>query len=166
MSGLAAVGLVASGAAFAPGAGAATHHHRAKVVIATRHDHQLGTILVSRGRALYFIKGHGSCTGSCLQVWKAVVLPRGVKHATAGTGVKRSKLGVDHDAAGRQVTYGRKALYWFTADGSGGEVNGNGVKDTAGTWAVAVTARAKSTAHVPSTSPSSTTTSGAGGYGY
>jgi predicted lipoprotein with Yx(FWY)xxD motif len=48
---------------------------------------------------------------------RAGVLPKGVKKATAGSGVSASKLGTKTISGGvRQVTYGGKPLYWFSGD--------------------------------------------------
>jgi hypothetical protein len=62
----------------------------------------------------------------------------------------------------RQVTYSGKPLYWFSYDTAAGQVNGNGAKDTWGTWSVVVTVK-------PATTPAATTTTTtapSGGYGY
>ena len=84
---------------------------------------------------------------ACHKIWPAVLLPKGVTKATAGTGVSASKLGTVKGAGGAlQVTYSGKALYWFSEDKAAGQVNGN-VNDTWGTWSDVVTVK-------PTTSPS------------
>ncbi|HTW98242.1 MAG TPA: hypothetical protein VMD59_05660, partial [Acidimicrobiales bacterium] len=75
------------------------------VVISTVKNAHLGTILVSRARTLYILKGNKSCTGSCLTYWPPVLLPKGERSAVAGSGVDASKLGVMARNGGkRQVT--------------------------------------------------------------
>jgi predicted lipoprotein with Yx(FWY)xxD motif len=136
-------------------ASGAVHSHTSGVVISTSKTAKHGTILIS-GRTVYTLKPSSiKCTTKCLKFWAAVVLPTGVKKATAGTGVSASKLGTVKDSAGKtQVTYGGKALYFFYLDKSPGQVKGN-VTDTWGKWSNVVLVKP---AH-----PVTTTTSGGGG---
>jgi predicted lipoprotein with Yx(FWY)xxD motif len=153
-----ATALVGSGVAISSfGIAAAGASSTASVVIATVKNKTLGTILVSKDRTLYILKGNMSCTGSCLKFWPPVLLPKGIKSATAGMGVSASKLGVVTRSGGsRQVTYLGKELYWFVGDTAAGQVKGNGVKDSGGIWSVVVVSKAGS----------SGSGTGAGGYGY
>ena len=65
----------------------------------------------------------GPCTGSCLSVWPALLMPKG---DTKPEGVKNG-LGTVPFTGGRlQVTYDKQPLYTFVYD-SGRSVNGNGV---------------------------------------
>jgi predicted lipoprotein with Yx(FWY)xxD motif len=141
-----------SATAFATSAGAAT-----KVVVSTTKNAKLGKILVS-GKTLYTLKpSKTACTATCLKVWPALALPKGVKKATAGSGVSASKLGTKTIAGGvHQVTYGGKPLYWFSGDTGAGQVNGN-VTDEWGKWTAVVTVKSGSG------STSTATTSGSGG---
>ena len=109
------------------------------VVISTAKNSKYGTILVS-GRTLYTLKPSAvACTAKCLKIWPEVLLPKGVKKATAGTGVSAAKLGTVKRAGGAlQVTYSGKALYWFFEDTAAGQVKGVGT-DTWGAWSVVVT---------------------------
>jgi predicted lipoprotein with Yx(FWY)xxD motif len=129
-----------------------------KVTISIANNAKLGKILVS-GKTLYTLStGNAACTGKCVTVWPEVLLPKGVTKATAGKGVNASKLGTIARTGGAlQVTYGGKALYWFAGDSAAGQVNGNNVTDTWGTWLAVVTAKTSGTA--AKTAPS-------GGYGY
>ena len=138
------------------GAGAAQKPK--KVVIAAMKNAQLGTILVS-GKTVYTLKaGSTACGAQCRKVWPAVVVPKGVKGPTAGTGVAQKKLGMVQRAGGvRQVTYGGRPLYRFVGDRTVGQANGN-VTDKWGTWAVVVTAGLLATAGAPAAAPSATTT--------
>ena len=120
----------------------------------------VGKILVS-GKTLYTLStGNAACTGQCLTFWPELLLPKGVKKATAGKGVKASKLGTIARTGGAlQVTYGGKALYWFSGDSAAGQVNGNNLADTWGTWFVVKTGAATGTTTAKTAAPS-------GGYGY
>jgi predicted lipoprotein with Yx(FWY)xxD motif len=142
-------------------AGAATNRSAKAVVVATVKSAKFGKVLAS-GKTLYTLKASSTpCTSACLKVWPELVLPKGVKKATAGSGVKASKLGSVARAGGvRQVTYGGKPLYWFVGDTANGQVNGN-VTDEWGTWSAVVTA--KPAASASSSSSSTATTAGSGG---
>jgi predicted lipoprotein with Yx(FWY)xxD motif len=143
-----AVGWFAASTVVVASAGAASTHKAKRVVISTANNAQLGTILVS-GKTVYTLS-KPKCTGTCLTIWPAVVLPRGVKKATAGVGVTATKLGVMRRAHGiRQVTYSGKPLYWFVEDTAPGQVLGNNVSDQWGTWSVFVTAAPATTAPTP-----------------
>ena len=135
---------------------ASTSRAVAKVVVSTLKTNQFGTILVS-GRTVYTLRPSAvACTSSCLKIWPALLLPAGVTHATAGTGVNAAKLGTVRRAGGRlQVTYAGKALYWFYLDKAPGQVKGN-IKDKWGKWSVVVT---------KAPAPGTTTTSPGGGGG-
>ena len=111
------------------------------VVVSTAKYSKLGTILVS-GKTLYTLQASNTaCTAACQKIWPELVLPKGTTKATAGTGVSASKLGTITRANGvRQVTYGGKALYWFSGDKTTGKVNGN-LKDTWGKWTDVVTVK-------------------------
>ncbi len=134
---LMAAGLSATVLAAGAG-GAASSRSSARLVISTVTNSHYGTILVS-GRTVYTLKPNAvACTAKCLKYWPEVLLPVGVTHPTAGPGVTAAKLGTLRRAGGRlQVTYGGKALYWFSKDTAAGQVKGN-VKDTWGSWSVVV----------------------------
>lgn len=123
---------------------------------------KVGRVLEASSRPLYALENHASCTTtSCLAVWHPVILPDGVKRAQGEKFVKQSRIGSVTTPQGRQVTYYKYQLYWFTGDTSKTTLNGNGVADTWGTWS-AVKTNGKLAAET-SISP---TTTGAGGYGY
>ena len=150
-----AVGGV-SAAGFAVTAAQASTGHTTSVVVSTSKSAKLGTVLVS-GRTLYFLKtSKSSCNAACLKIWPALVLPKGAKKATAGSGVSASKLGTVARSGGvLQVTYGGKPLYHFTGDSAVGQVHGN-VTDTWGTWSDVVTAKPAATSGSGSGSSSGT----------
>jgi predicted lipoprotein with Yx(FWY)xxD motif len=114
--------------------------------------------VLSDGNTVYVLKGNAPCTGGCLTVWPAVVLPKGVRHPTAGSGVSASKLGTVKMSGGLQVTYGGKRLYFFRGDSARGQVNGN-VTDTWGKWTAVVLSKPAASASGSSTTSS---TSGSG----
>lgn len=76
-----------------------------------------------------------ACTGACLQFWPPLLLSAGESQPVAGPGV--SGLGTLMRTQGVQVTYHGKPLYTWANDKSPGQVTGQGVTDTAGTWNVA-----------------------------
>jgi predicted lipoprotein with Yx(FWY)xxD motif len=88
-----------------------------------------------KGMTLYSLSaetnGRFICTGSCLALWKPVIVARGVKPTGA------PKLGTVRRPDGRfQVKYNGKPLYSFVQDKKAGDAKGEGFKDV-GTWHVA-----------------------------
>ncbi|MDD5370901.1 MAG: hypothetical protein PHQ40_17605 [Anaerolineaceae bacterium] len=116
------------GTAAAPAAGTAAASAGATVNIAT--DAKLGKILVdSKGMTLYTFKkdspGASTCSGGCAENWPPLLIPSGSPVAGAGvTGTLGSFARSDN---GVQVTYNGMPLYYFAADKSAGDVNGQGV---------------------------------------
>jgi predicted lipoprotein with Yx(FWY)xxD motif len=115
------------------GANAVAAQKTSMRVVKQAENETLGkTILTTKtGHTLYSLSvetnGRFICTGSCLSVWRPLVVAPGVKP----TGPV--KLGTVRRPDGRlQVTYKGKPLYSFGAD-KAGEVNGEGIKDV-GTW--------------------------------
>jgi predicted lipoprotein with Yx(FWY)xxD motif len=153
-----AVGGLSGSALAVNAAGAATNRTAKTVVVSVTKNAEFGKVLAS-GKTLYTLKPSSTpCTATCLKVWPALTLPKGVKKASAGSGVSASKLGTKTLAGGvRQVTYGGKPLYWFSGDTSNGQVNGN-VTDEWGKWSAVVTSKSGS-----SGSGSTNTTAGSGG---
>lgn len=154
--------LVASGLAATvdvSGASGALHSHAKSVVISTFNNAKFGTILED-GKTLYTQKTKATkCTATCHKFWIEVLLPKGVTKATAGTGVNAAKLGTVKGVGGAlQVTYGGKALFWFSKD-KAGKVTGN-VTDTWGKWSDVVLVRpaGKKPPITTTTNPPKTTT--------
>lgn len=118
-------------------AGAASGHRAKSVVVSTTKIAAPGTILLVSGKTVYTLKASTTpCSAQCVKVWPEVLLPRHVKHATAGAGVKAAKLGTIRRRGGAlQVTYSGRALYWFSGDKAPGQIHGN-VTDTWGAWSV------------------------------
>lgn len=157
-----AVGAVISLVATPDVSGGASSHARKGLVISSEKNATFGTILVS-GTPVYTLKSSGTpCAAQCLKYWPAVVLPKGVARATAGSGVDAAKLGTLKRAGGElQVTYAGKALYRYVGDKSANQVNGN-ITDTWGTWTVVVTVKPSAGGGATTT----TTSPGGGGVGF
>ena len=84
-----------------------------------------------------------------------MLLPKGVKKPTAGSGVDASQLGELKAAKKRlQITYAGKRLYWSAKDKKAGQVHGN-LTNKWGTWStVTATANdATTTTPPPTTAP-------------
>ncbi len=148
----------ASASALAVGGAAAASTQGAKVTVVSTSK---GKVLAA-GNTVYTLKASSTpCTAACLKVWPAVVVPNGAKHAAAGTGVTKSKLGtVKVSGVGVQVTYGGKRLYRFAGDTGPGQVNGN-ITDLWGKWtAVVLSKSAKSGSGSSGNSGSSSAGSG------
>ena len=149
------------------GAGAATSSpsgaSSAPTVVTVRTA-KFGPILAdAKGMALYTATGdtasQSGCTGGCLTAWPPLLLPTGQSQPVAGPGV--TGLGTFMRTEGVQVTYHGKPLYTWFKDTSPGQVTGQGVVDSGGTWFVATVASASpapaatspSTATTPATQP-------------
>jgi hypothetical protein len=154
--------LVAGGLAATAGvssASGAVHAHTKNIIVSTAKSTKYGTILVSTDTVYTLTPNATACTKACHKIWIQVLLPKGVKKATAGPGVSAAKLGTVKVSGGAlQVTYGGRALYWFFQD-KAGTVKGN-TTDTWGKWADIVLAK-------PTGKPVTTTTApGGGGVGF
>ncbi|HEY5836255.1 hypothetical protein [Streptomyces sp.] len=138
----------------------------ASTVITTHRTNTLGEVYAdSTGHTAYTADqeagGRITCTGGCLVVWHPVAGGGGSSaspHAAHFGTVKRP------DNGQIQVTYAGKPVYTFAQDGKPGDTNGDNVMDSFGghsfTW------HALRVSPSGSTSPSSPSTSGGGGYGY
>jgi predicted lipoprotein with Yx(FWY)xxD motif len=95
----------------------------------------LGTVVVdSNGKTVYALSNNGQqvpCTGMCLSVWPAVLLPAGTTTAT-GSGVKG--VSSTMTAAGQQVTVNGAPVYTFMGDSGAGTTAGEGINSFGGTW--------------------------------
>lgn len=102
---------------------------KTKTVVRLVKNAKYGKILVnSKGFALYTYskdtKNHSNCTGQCISIWPALVVPSG--DTPIGTNV--TGLGTAMRSNGqRQVTYHSKPLYLFESDKKSGQVTGQGV---------------------------------------
>jgi predicted lipoprotein with Yx(FWY)xxD motif len=155
-----ALGVLGALVAVPAPAGATTTPRTARVV-SVAQDPKFGPILVA-GRTVYTVTpSRKACSTTCQKVWHPVLLPHGVKHATAGMGVDAAKLGTvaaAHHA--RQITYAGKRLYWFAKDTAPGQAH-TMTTTKWGTWStVAVAGSAPTTAppatDAPTTAPPAT----------
>jgi predicted lipoprotein with Yx(FWY)xxD motif len=127
---------------------------------------QLGKILVDgRGRTLYLFardrNGKSACSGSCATYWPPLIA---AGKSRAGAGVTASLLGTTRRADGRlQVTYRHHPLYTYVGDSKKGQTSGQGLNLSGGLWWVVSPAGNKI---VMSSSSSTGTAPGYGGYGY
>jgi len=96
-----------------------------------------GTYLTdSAGKTLYlFVNDTSSastCTGTCLQVWPALITTGAPK---AGAGVTASMLSTTTRGDGStQVDYNNHPLYYYAGDSAAGDVNGQGSNANGGLW--------------------------------
>jgi len=103
----------------------------------------LGRVLVDgQGFTLYVFapdkhSGTSKCYGSCANGWPPLVLPSGVNHAPAGSGVRPALLGVTKRTDGTtEVTYDRWPLYTWVVDSAPGDVTGQDLNSLGGKWYV------------------------------
>ena len=113
----------------------------------------------SKGLTLYSFGPDTSttsnCNGSCATYWPPVKGP-----VTAGPGVTGTLSTITRADGTIQATYDGHPLYTYAADSAPGQNKGNGINASGGVWhevTVSGTAPAGGT---------STSTGGAGGYGY
>jgi Secreted repeat of unknown function len=110
--------------------------------------------------ALYTATGdtatRSGCTGTCLSFWPPLLLPAGQAQPVAGTGV--TGVGTFMRAEGVQVTYNGKPLYTWFKDGQPGQVTGDGVVDSGGTWHVATITTGTGSGVTAPTTPAPTMT--------
>ena len=90
------------------------------VKIATRHP--FGRVLTTaKGEHTLYLAPMGGCTGQCLSIWPALLMPKG-RHHPSGTPC----LGTAKFGKRLQVTYRGKRLYLFSGD-TGHSASGNGI---------------------------------------
>ena len=88
---------------------------------------EMGSYLVDgEGNTLYLFlddgQGSSSCYGACAATW-----PPLTGEVTAGAGVEAALFGTEPRSDGTdQITYVGWPLYYFSGDGSSGDVNGQG----------------------------------------
>ncbi len=127
----------------------------------------VGSVLVNaQGRTLYLFtpdkQSTPTCSGACASAWPALVV---TGSPTPGTGVAAGMLGTVTGANGTiQVTYNHWPLYTFVGDTAAGQAKGQGLNTFGGHWS-ALTASG-SMANPASSSATTTTKAGSGGYGY
>ena len=112
----------------------------------------LGKVLVDgQGFTLYLFvpdkrSGRSTCYGKCASAWPPLLLPAGVGHPVAGSGIKKSLLGTTRRSDGTvQVTYNKWPLYTWVIDSAPGDDTGQGINNLGGLWYVLSPSGAKIT---------------------
>ena len=128
----------------------------------------LGPVLVDHsGLTVYLLTadtpGHSSCSAQCLQYWPLVPAPAGTG-ATSVPGISAALAVAKATSGASMLTAGGWPLYTFVKDKAPGDVTGQGVKTFGGTWYAVSPSGAAVTA--PPTSAPTTSSGGAGVYGY
>jgi predicted lipoprotein with Yx(FWY)xxD motif len=100
---------------------AATPAGQGAVVVQMVSRSPVGEMLATTAGASLYIHPSGPCTGGCLSVWPALLMPAGKTKPKGADCLTTVKI-----AGGLQVSYHNQALYTFTGD-SGTSLNGNGV---------------------------------------
>ena len=136
----------------APSAGAKS----TKTVVGVAKAGGVGVVLVDKaGMTLYTLTNNGAavpCDEQCQGFWPPYVVTAGAK-VTGAKGVK--KLGLtDTD----QVTVNNLPVYRYSGDSKKGQANGEGINTFGGVWHVVKRSG--------SPTPTKTTSSSTGGYGY
>ncbi|MFI5034803.1 MAG: hypothetical protein ACHQFZ_01185 [Acidimicrobiales bacterium] len=122
-----------------------------------------GILVAANGWSLYALSvergGVIHCRASCFSFWVPLEVKSSVTHVSFGPGVK-GKIGfVKRTATMKQVTFNTFPVYEFTGDSGAGQTNGEGVKDSGGTWdLVNAGTTAPGSTQVKHDSTSSTTT--------
>jgi predicted lipoprotein with Yx(FWY)xxD motif len=155
----------ASGTTKAADASSSTPAAAGSVVISTRSSSH-GTVLVdAKGRTLYWFAldtpTASKCNGTCATYWPPVI---GKPTAAAGASLMHALGSITRSNGQVQATYDGHPLYTYVGDTAAGDIKGNGLKLSGALWWAATPSGAKlSTA---SAHPSSSASSGSGGYGY
>lgn len=165
ISGVLVIGTIAAACGSSSGKPPAGGGGTAVTLVSTTNNSKLGTILVNnKGFALYTLKGNGACNAACSAIWPPLLVTGSAK-PTLGSGV--TGLSTVKVSGGEQVTYHGMRLYTFTLDKSAGQVSGNGLKDTWGTWLAIITkASATPTTTAPVGGATTTTAPSNGGGGF
>lgn len=155
--GLVAVGVFAVGGLAACSSASIPNGAAKGPVVSAGQTAAFGTVLMSGGKALYTLAASSTpCDSACTKIWPEFTVQGGAATAQAGSGVDAASLGtVDRGGGVRQVTYGGKALYFFSEDAAG-QITGN-ITDVWGKWTVASTpSPAANGGAAPTTSPPTT----------
>jgi predicted lipoprotein with Yx(FWY)xxD motif len=119
-AGLTVAGFV-GGSFFASAASADTGRAKGTKVVKEVMRSPYGEILTNLKKHALYTETSGTCTGSCLQIWPPLLMPKGKTMPAGAAG-----LGTESTSSGLQVTYNGMLLYTFYTD-TKKSVNGNGV---------------------------------------
>ena len=137
--------------------------HAPTVTIMT-HSTSNGTVLTNdQGRTLYWFaldtSSSSMCTGSCATYWPPVI---GTPTLAAGTSLPHGFGTITRSNGQVQATYDGHPLYTYMGDTAAGQASGNGKNLSGGKW----WAMTPSGAQLGSSTPSGSSSSSGGGYGY
>lgn len=146
----------------------------ASVTVKAANVAGVGTALVDGdGHTLYVLAsekgGKVTCTasGGCTTIWPPVLLPSGMMHGIAGSGVQASLLGTVNGPGGDvRLTYAGWPLYTFSEDTSSNPAKGQGVKDSYGQWWALSPSGSPITTAAAASSPPTTSGASTGGAGF
>jgi predicted lipoprotein with Yx(FWY)xxD motif len=122
--GSSAASSAASPSAAASASAAATYQLKVAMTAA-------GNALTGKdGKTLYYFAqdstGKSACTGACAGMWPPFILQGGAT-VTAGAGAQASWIAsITRDDGTKQVTYADHPLYYYGADSTAGDANGQG----------------------------------------
>ncbi len=126
----------------------------------------LGTFFTGpTGNTLYTLSSDpnnsSTCSGACATAWPPLLIAPGGT-ITGPTGVSGTWGMFNRSDGTTQVTFNGRPLYYFVHDTAAGQTNGEGIVAFGGTWHVALTSLAASSAS-PSASASASPTSSVAG---
>jgi predicted lipoprotein with Yx(FWY)xxD motif len=115
----------------------------------------------SQGFVLYWFAPDTSttskCNGSCAAFWPPL------KGPVTGSGIKGTFGTITRSDGSKQATFNGHPLYTYKGDTKPDEASGNGLNINGGLWHEVT---ASGGAAAPASKPSSSATTGSGGYGY
>jgi predicted lipoprotein with Yx(FWY)xxD motif len=135
---LAAVVVVALGAAASTSVAATSAPHAASATLTAKPSRYGRILFDGRGRALYlFTRDRGarsSCFGACAKAWPPFLTKATPK---AGAGLHAGLLGTTRRNDGAlQVTYAGHPLYYYQGDSKPGQIKCQGASNFGGLWLV------------------------------
>lgn len=135
-------------------------------VMISEHSTKLGTVLTNAsGHTLYWFAldtpTTSKCTGTCSTYWPPVL---GMAMAAGGMSLPHQFGTITRPGGQVQVTYDGHPLYTYAADTAPGQVGGNGLKLSGGTWWAMTPSGTHGAGPKPSASSSSGSGYGGGGY--
>lgn len=164
ISGLLVLGTIAAACGSSSGKPAGGGGGTSVTLVSTTKNSKLGTILVNnKGFTLYTLSGNAACDAACSAIWPPLLVTGSAK-PNLGSGV--TGLGTVKVSGHEQVTYHGMRLYTFSADKSAGQVSGNGLKDTWGTWFAVITKASTTPTTKAPGGGATTTTAPPGGIGF
>jgi predicted lipoprotein with Yx(FWY)xxD motif len=136
-------------------------------VVAT-HSGPLGTYLTDgSGRTLYIFAADTSskstCNGACTSEWPPLTT-KGTPTTSGGATASMVATSARSDGT-TQVTYAGHPLYYYSNDGSTGDMNGQGKRDFGGLWTAAGTDGSALTKQSGSSGGSTSPTESSNGWG-